>query len=230
MIVGSSNPGDVVLDPYCGCATTPIAAELKNRQWVGMDIWSGAYQMVLNRLDDEGLALPDDMVRPGQHVLTFNNIHYTKTPPDRTDQGETAVLKLRTVSGRVSKRYPRPRTQHPTLLTDIGAYCQGCGQNYGFDPRVLEVDHIRPKADGGSDAYDNLTLLCPPCNREKRDWYTLSHLQERNRKNGYLKPENEANIQHGKASRKKSKGRRRRNRVNAPTKISQLVRLTPAVD
>jgi len=210
LIKASSNPDDVVLDPFCGCATTPIAAERQGRQWIGMDIWSGAYQMVLNRLDDEGLALPDDKVQPGQHVLTFNNIHYKTMPPIRTDQGETAVLVLQTPIRRVSKRYPRPRTQHGTLLTDIGAYCQGCGHNYSFDPRVLEVDHIRPKADGGSDAYDNLTLLCPPCNREKRDWYTLSHLQERNRKNGYLKPENERNIQHGKASRRNRKGRRRR--------------------
>ena len=210
IIKASSSPDDVVLDPFCGCATTPIAAERQGRQWAGIDIWAGAYQMVLNRLDDEGLALPADKIQPGQHVLTFNHIHYETIPPARTDQGETAVLILQTPTRRVSKRYPRPRTQHGKLLTDIGAYCQGCGNSYGFDPRVLEVDHIRPKADGGSDAYDNLTLLCPPCNREKRDRYTLSYLQQRNRKNGWLKPENEQYIRHGKTSRKNRKARRRR--------------------
>ena len=35
IIEASSNPGDVVLDPFAGCATTPIAAERLGRQWVG---------------------------------------------------------------------------------------------------------------------------------------------------------------------------------------------------
>ncbi len=39
IIEASSNEGDIVLDPFCGCATTPIAAERLKRQWVGMDIW-----------------------------------------------------------------------------------------------------------------------------------------------------------------------------------------------
>ena len=38
IIKASSNKGDIVLDPFCGCATTPIAAEQLERQWVGMDI------------------------------------------------------------------------------------------------------------------------------------------------------------------------------------------------
>ena len=35
MIKASSNPGDVVLDPFCGCATTLIAAERLGRSWIG---------------------------------------------------------------------------------------------------------------------------------------------------------------------------------------------------
>ena len=64
---------------------------------------------------------------------------------------------------------------------------------------MLEVDHIRPRSDGGSDAYDNLILLCPPCNKEKRDRMTLTGLQDDNRKNGQLTTENERNIRHGRA-------------------------------
>ena len=58
IIKASSNEGDLVLDPFCGCATTPIAAEKMGRQWVGMDIWDGAHEIVLNRLESEGLAIP----------------------------------------------------------------------------------------------------------------------------------------------------------------------------
>ncbi len=34
----SSNPGDVVLDPFCGCGTTVHAAQKLNRQWIGIDV------------------------------------------------------------------------------------------------------------------------------------------------------------------------------------------------
>ena len=59
IIKASSDPGDMVLDPFCGCATTPIAAERLGRQWVGMDIWDGAHEQVLERLAKEGLAVAD---------------------------------------------------------------------------------------------------------------------------------------------------------------------------
>ncbi len=42
IIRASSNEGDMVLDPFAGCATTLIAAERLGRQWVGMDLWDGA--------------------------------------------------------------------------------------------------------------------------------------------------------------------------------------------
>ena len=117
------------------------------------------------------------------------------------------MLELQTPRER-TRRYPPPRQQRDGLLLDLGAYCQGCGRDYGFDPRVLEVDHVSPRADGGTDAYGNLTLLCPPCNREKRDRMTLSGLQQYNRENGHLLRENESNIKRGRASRTRQRRRR----------------------
>ncbi len=38
IIKASSNEGDVVLDPFCGCATACVAAEKLGRQWVGIDL------------------------------------------------------------------------------------------------------------------------------------------------------------------------------------------------
>ena len=38
IISASSNPGDVVLDPFCGCGTTVAAAEKLGRRWIGIDI------------------------------------------------------------------------------------------------------------------------------------------------------------------------------------------------
>ena len=38
IIKASSNPAQVVLDPFCGCATTLVAAERLEREWVGIDL------------------------------------------------------------------------------------------------------------------------------------------------------------------------------------------------
>ena len=80
---------------------------------------------------------------------------------------------------------PPTRIQHRRLVEDLGPTCQGCSRDYSFDPRVLEVDHIRPKSDGGTDAYDNLTLLCPPCNRKKGNTDTLEDLYPRSSNKAY---------------------------------------------
>jgi DNA modification methylase len=49
----SSNKGDVVLDPFCGCATTCIAAEKLERKWIGVDVSHKAFELVKKRLKEE---------------------------------------------------------------------------------------------------------------------------------------------------------------------------------
>jgi site-specific DNA-methyltransferase (adenine-specific) len=48
----STNPGDVVLDPFCGCGTAVAAAQKLDRQWIGIDITSLAVALMKYRLDD----------------------------------------------------------------------------------------------------------------------------------------------------------------------------------
>ncbi|GGH52012.1 site-specific DNA-methyltransferase [Frigidibacter albus] len=48
----SSNPGDVVLDPFCGCGTTVHAAQKLGRQWVGIDVTHLAIGLIEKRLRD----------------------------------------------------------------------------------------------------------------------------------------------------------------------------------
>jgi len=52
IIQASSNPGDVVLDPFCGCGTTIDAAEKLGRQWIGIDVTQLAISLIKNRLVD----------------------------------------------------------------------------------------------------------------------------------------------------------------------------------
>src|ERR1019366_7326250 len=52
IISSSSNPGDLVLDPFCGCGTTIDAAERHGRKWIGIDISQLATSLIKNRLRD----------------------------------------------------------------------------------------------------------------------------------------------------------------------------------
>lgn len=56
IIAASSNPGDVVLDPFCGCGTAVHAAHKLGRHWVGIDITHLAISLIERRLKD---AFPD---------------------------------------------------------------------------------------------------------------------------------------------------------------------------
>ncbi len=52
IVNASSNPGDVVLDPFCGCGTTVHAAEKLGRQWIGIDVTHLAIGLIEKRLRD----------------------------------------------------------------------------------------------------------------------------------------------------------------------------------
>ena len=170
----ASREGDVVLDPFAGCATTLVAAEHLQRQWVGMDIWEGAHKLVEQRLHDTtGL---------------FGKVTFTAEPPTRTDDGEEAAPFLR-VKQRVKEpegaRWTRSQ-MYEHLLDQHGPRCQGCDRVFD-DPRYLELDHNTPRSDGGLNHISNRILLCGPCNRLKSNTYTLSGLRRENRKRGYMK-------------------------------------------
>ena len=52
IIQASSNPGDVVLDPFCGCGTAVDAAQKLGRQWIGIDITHLAVSLIEKRMKD----------------------------------------------------------------------------------------------------------------------------------------------------------------------------------
>lgn len=52
IILASSNEGDVVLDPFCGCGTTIHAAQKLDRRWIGIDVTHLAISLIEKRLND----------------------------------------------------------------------------------------------------------------------------------------------------------------------------------
>ncbi|MBA2453811.1 MAG: restriction endonuclease [Chloroflexia bacterium] len=56
IIKASSNEGDIVLDPFCGCGTTIAVAERLNRRWIGIDVTHLAIAAIVSRME---AAFPD---------------------------------------------------------------------------------------------------------------------------------------------------------------------------
>ena len=133
IIKASSNAADVVLDPFCGCATTCVAAERLKRQWIGIDISVKAVDLVRMRLEKE--------------VGLFGTVIHRTDIPKR------------------SEKLPNYRTHKHTLYGKQEGLCNGCQTQFPF--RNMTVDHIVPRNHGGTDAVDNLQLLCGACNSTK---------------------------------------------------------------
>ncbi len=81
IILASSREDDIVFDPFCGCATTCVAAEELDRQWIGIDISHKAAELVRSRLQQ---ATTD---RAGGPLWSDTVVHRTDLP-QRTDLGK----------------------------------------------------------------------------------------------------------------------------------------------
>ena len=82
IIKASSNQGDIVLDPFCGCATTCVAAEQLSREWIGIDISPKATELVRNRLEKEvgffGVVIArDDIPQRSERLPNYRTHRHT---------------------------------------------------------------------------------------------------------------------------------------------------------
>ena len=102
IIETSSNPGDVVFDPFCGCATACVAAERLQRRWVGIDLSPLAARLVNSRLRDE--------------MGLFFDVSHRSDIPRRTDLGDL----------------PNYRTHKHTLYGRQEGLCSGCRVIFPF--------------------------------------------------------------------------------------------------
>ena len=142
IIKASSNEGDVVLDPFCGCATACVAAEQLGRQWIGIDISDSAEVITKLRLQDK-VNKQAGLFNPLEDVLVQT------AAPARTD---IEIL-------------PKAHTHKHELYGKQEGKCAGC--HYFLPFRNMTIDHIVPQSKGGTDAKGNLQLLCNACNSTK---------------------------------------------------------------
>ena len=100
IIKASSNIGDIVLDPFCGCATACVAAQQLQRRWIGIDIEEKAADILIERLtNDAGL---------------FTDFVHRKDIPQRTD------IQNEPISSSVKER----------LFVIQKGKCAGCGKEF----------------------------------------------------------------------------------------------------
>ena len=140
IIRASSNPGDMVLDPFCGCATACVAAENLGRQWVGIDLSAKAVELVNMRLQQSMGSL-----------FHHGYVTHRTDIPRRTD-----------IEAPINYR-----KQKHVLFGQQEGLCGGCKEMFPF--RNFTIDHVVPQSRGGTDHLENLQLLCGACNSLKGD-------------------------------------------------------------
>ena len=154
-VLASSNPGDLVIDPFCGCATTLVAAENAGRKWIGIDRDENAKVKVVEQLDK----------------LNESTTDWLRKVIIRTDQP------VRDDLGKI----PHYKTHFDRLYREQSGICPGC--NWHRDAHVMTVDHDWPRSKGGQDNIENLRVLCSGCNSSKGT-KTMAQLIARNKKKG----------------------------------------------
>ena len=177
LILAGSNEGDIVFDPFAGCATTCVAAERLGRQWVGADYWPNTHSLVVKRLNDSKTALRLNDYRQA--------VHKEVTPPVRTDAADVAAPALKTL---YTKPYEPALFTRDEMVRKLGEafdwQCWGCNfKMISSDLHALgdyfHLHHRIPHSEGGSNELGNRCLLCPPCNNKIGNVEQLTALRRR---------------------------------------------------
>ena len=155
VIKASSNPGDVVLDIFAGCATTAVAAERLGRRWIACDMAYRSWTMLKRRFRQNGIALTDAAgMRATDQALGLGLVQDSEAEwgkrarvlgpndlPKRGDEDPDPFHNLRRTrqargGGRGRSQSARsaswagriPKDEAKTLLVnEFGPYCWGCG-------------------------------------------------------------------------------------------------------
>ena len=143
IIEASSDKDDLVIDPFCGCATTCLAAERLKRQWIGIDLAEEAADLVRSRLQKDG---------EGKFEFAAYEVEHLNKLPKRTDldglRSDNVILK-------------------PRLYKTQKGVCPGCEEKTRIE--LMHFDHIIATSRGGQNTDDNIQLLCGNCNSVKGD-------------------------------------------------------------
>ena len=188
IIKASTNPGDIVLDCFAGCAYVPVAAERNGRQWIACDISPRSLTVLRRQFAKFRYAVNGE--RQGDEPPLIADADVTvRSPKDlplRTDENPEPAMRTKPLSPRKFKVPSSliPEKEMLEFLLELSGYMAWC---CGFANRMpdgsivrmannFHLDHVDPKSKGGLNQITNRAPMCPRHNIRKKDRYV--HLRE----------------------------------------------------
>ena len=181
IILASSNPGDVVLDCFAGCAYVPVAAERNGRQWIACDISPRALTVLRRQFakfqyavdgsqhaEQPALIVPANVITRSPHALP------ERTDDDPAERHDIKELPERTYKVPSSLIPEKEMVEYLLKLSGYTAWCCGFA-NRRPNGAIVEtannfhLDHIDPKSKDGSNQIWNRAPLCPAHNVRKNN-------------------------------------------------------------
>lgn len=183
IIRASSNPGDVVLDPFCGCGTTVDAAQRLGRQWIGIDITHLAIDVITKRLlhtygsgvfdSTELTGIPKDLGGAralfDRSPLEFERwaVSMINAEPNQRqvgDKGVDGVARFPLGTGKIGKllvSVKGGKTINPSMVRDLSGTIESRKAQMG----VLIT--LAPATKGVTDAINHGGVFTHPANGQK---------------------------------------------------------------
>ena len=181
IIKASSNPGDVVLDCFAGCAYVPVAAERNGRQWIACDISPRALTVLRRQFAKFNYAV-DGTQQTETPLLNPEANIITRGPgelPERTDEDPVESQDIKELPERKFKVPASiiPEAEMLERLLELSGYTAWCCGYANRMPdgtvvrttRNFHLDHIDPKSKDGSNDIQNRAPLCPYHNTRKNN-------------------------------------------------------------
>ena len=188
----SSNPGDMVLDCFAGCAYVPVAAEETGWRWIACDMSPRSFTVVRRQfakkpdlgITVEGEESEYDDANPrfeGKGVLRVRGPN--QLPKRSAGDADVESLRLRVDLPEIRFRQ-RPLESGEQIwrafVEEWGTDCWYCGRPQPEDRRYLQLDHVEPnKGDGTNDDCWNRALACIACNSDKSDRLTPAETMDK---------------------------------------------------
>lgn len=199
IIKAATNEGDVVLDPFAGCAYVPVAAERLHRQWIACDISIRSHTVLKRQFQkfDYSVDGETDEAKLGLSLADISTLSPSELP-ERTDEDPLPVPALAPLPAR---KYKTPASdisdqEMKEMLLELSGWQAWC---CGFANRMpdgtpvettanFHLDHIDPKSKDGSNRIVNRAPLCQQHNQMKKDRHiTLEQLRDEiEAQNGFL--------------------------------------------
>ncbi len=188
IIQASTKPGDIVLDPFAGCAYVPVAAEKLERRWVACDISPRAMTVLRRQFKKFGYAVdgeaPEGVLANKDMSLARADV--TILGPNELPARTTLEEDVESIKPLPPRKYKVPASiftraemlEYLLGLSGWRAWCCGFANwKVGTDggaaieqtTRNFELDHIDPKSKLGRHEIDNRAPLCPYHNSLKSD-------------------------------------------------------------